>query len=197
MRPAGVLLAVSLLAAAGCAHEPAPATSVAVELFTVGFAGADTDDLLYRRGEGELARGANPDDRARQLAADNAAEIVLIHSTSWRWEPDGRIVLTYLAWVRDGALGDDARPLPRLEPPEPTDPLHPRPPEIRELDPLAHGLRHFAFLLRNETDGAVAAALGPRAATALARLEPAAAGQRPGATWARGEPAKPPMAGER
>ena len=74
---------------------------------------------------------------------------------------------------------DDARPLPELLAPRPTDPLHPRPPEIRELEPLAHGLRHIAFLLATDADGAVAAALGPRATAALQTLQPAVAGELP------------------
>ena len=95
---------------------------------------------------------------------------MLLHSTSWRWEPDGRVVLTYLAWARDGSLPGTACLLPKLAPPGPTDPLHPRPAQYPELDPLAHGLRHLAFLLRTGRDGALAAALGPRAAALLAKL---------------------------
>jgi hypothetical protein len=72
-----------------------------------------------------------------------------------------------------------ARPLPKLTPPGLPDPLHPRPAEIRELDPLAHGLRHLAFLLRTSRDGAVATALGRRAAEALVRIEPDVAGELP------------------
>ena len=62
---------------------------------------------------------------------------------------------------------------------EPGDPLHPRPAGIRELDPLAHGLRHLAFLLRTEKDGAVAMALGPRGVEALQRFAPGVAGELP------------------
>jgi hypothetical protein len=150
-----------------------PTTRVAVEVFSVALAG---EKVVFARREGALRAGANPDGRARDLAA---GDIALIHSTSWRWEKDGRIVLTYLAWAKDGSLTDGARPLPALAPPSRTDPLHPRPAEIRDLDPLAHGLRHLAFLLRTSRDGAVAAALGPRAAEALAKLEPAVAGELP------------------
>lgn len=151
-----------------------PATRVTVEVFSVALAA--TDVIVYLRREQELRRGANPDGRARALGAGKAA---LVHSTSWRWEEDGRIVLTYLVWAKDGSLGEGARPLPELSAPGPTDPLRPRPQDIRELDPLAHGLRHLAFLLRTSRDGAVAAALGPRAAAALARLEPDVAGELP------------------
>jgi hypothetical protein len=157
----------------------APVTQVAVEVFRVGLT-ADRDGVLvFSRGEGRLENGENPDRRARALAAEDPRAIALLHSTSWRWEPDGRIVLTYLAWMKDGRVGPEARPLPPLPPPGPTDPLHPRPAEIRELDPLAHGLRHLAFLLRTSGDGGVAAALGPDAIAALRRFEPDVAGELP------------------
>jgi hypothetical protein len=171
----GLLLAVVACAAA----EDPPRTAVAVEVFTVALAGRDDGRLAFTRSEGPLVGGINPDQRARELAAEATGELRLIHSTSWRWEPDGRIVLTYLAWAGDGSLAPGARPLPTFAPPRPTDPLHPRPPEIGELDPLAHGLRHLAFLLRTGTDGSVAEALGPRACEQLKRFEPASAGELP------------------
>jgi hypothetical protein len=177
-----VNLALALLLAAatsGTAGQPAAATSVAVEVFTVGLADGSADTVRYRRDDSPLTGGADPTDLARELGELVATRIVLIHSTSWRWEPDGRIVLTYLAWAADGHLRDGALPLPRLDPPGPTDPLHPRPPEIRELDPLAHGLRHLAFLLATDAGGDVAAALGPRATAALRALEPTVAGELP------------------
>jgi hypothetical protein len=171
---AALLLAVSPSVAA----EPprAPLTRVAVEVFGVALRG-NGEGLDFTRQEGALTNGENPDPCARRLVEEGARQIALIHSTSWRWEPDGRIVLTYVAWVREGTLGKAARPLPRLEPPGPVDPLRPRPAEIRELDPLAHGLRHLAFLLRTSRDGAMARALGPQATAALQTLEPDVAGE--------------------
>ena len=171
--------ALSLLFALVVAGEtaPPPATRVGVEVFAVALAVGTGETLAFARGVGELAGGTNPDDRAREIASSLAGGIALIHSTSWRWEPEGRIVLTYLAWAKEGSLGAGARPLPRLAPPMPTDPLHPRPAEIRELDPLSHGLRHLAFLLRTSRNGAVATAIGPRSAAALAKLEPDVAGE--------------------
>ena len=155
---------------------PIPATRVAVEVFGVGLGGSG-EGLAFTRREGPLEKGENPDPRARQLAEERGQEIALIHSTSWRWEPDGRIVLTYVAWVKEGTLGPAARSLPELAAPGPVDPLRPRPANIRELDPLAHGLRHLAFLLRTSRDGAMARALGPPAVAAIQRLEPDVAGE--------------------
>ena len=173
--PAGLLLAAVIC---GAAEDPAQ-TAVAVEVFTVALAGVDDASLVFTRSEGPLVGGINPDQRARELASEATGELRLIHSTSWRWESGGQIVLTYVAWAGNGDLAPSARPLPELAPPGPTDPLHPRPPEIGELDPLAHGLRHLAFLLSTGTDGSVAEALGPRARERLRRFEPASAGELP------------------
>jgi hypothetical protein len=156
-----------------------PVTRVAVEVFRVGFTAGGSGGLVFSRAEGRLENGGNPDRRARGLAADDPRAIALVHSTSWRWEPDGRIVLTYLAWMKDGRVGSSARLLPPLPSPGPTDPLHPRPAEIGELDPLAHGLRHLAFLVRTSRGGAVAAELGPNAIAALRPFEPDTAGELP------------------
>jgi hypothetical protein len=67
--------------------------------------------------------------------------------------------------------------LPDLSAPRPTDPLQPRPAEIRELDPLAHGLRHLAFLLRTSQDGAVARAIGRSGVAAIEKIAPELAGE--------------------
>jgi hypothetical protein len=178
VRVAAALVAGALIAAPGAASEPRT-TRVAVEVFTVAIADDAQPELAFSRVEGPLERGLNPDERARELASRVAPELRLIHSTSWRWEPDGRIVLTYLAWAADGGLGPGSRRLPDLVPPGPTDPLHPRPAEIAELDPLAHGLRHLAFLIRTDSEGTVAEALGPSACAILLALEPGIAGQLP------------------
>jgi hypothetical protein len=173
---AGVVL---LLLGVPAPAVPPPATRVTVEVFRVGLAAEPRKGLAFARAEGPLENGENPDRRARGLTGADPDALELIHSTSWRWEPDGQIVLTYIAWMKDGRVGLDARPLPALAPPGPTDPLRPRPAEIRVLDPLAHGLRHLAFLLRTSRDGAVAAALGPRAVDALRTVQPEVAGELP------------------
>jgi hypothetical protein len=173
-------LTLPLLAVLSATEPASPGvTRVAVEVFRVGFAAGSDGGLVFSRVEGPLERGENPDRRARGLSAEDPGAIALIHSTSWRWEPDGRIVLTYLAWMKDGRVGSVARRLPPLPRPGATDPLDPRPPAIRELDPLAHGLRHLAFLLRTSRDGGVAAAVGPGATAALRRFEPDLAGELP------------------
>jgi hypothetical protein len=171
---------VLLMALGACAPGDEPSrTVVTVEVFTVALPTTEDAGLAFVRSEGPLVGGVNPDQTAREIASQMTGEVELIHSTSWRWEPDGRIVLTYLAWGGEGSLSSGARPVPPFVPPGPTDPLHPRPREIGELDPLAHGLRHLAFLLRADQDGAIADAIGPRGCAELRRLQPTVAGEMP------------------
>jgi hypothetical protein len=173
-----ILTAFILLAAVAEAGEKSAGTTrVEVEVFTVGLGEASSETLRFARAQGALENGEDPDARSRALAERAASEIVFIHSTSWRWEPQGRIILTYLAWARDGALSREAQSVPKLAPPDSTDSLRPRPVQIRMLDPLAHGLRHLAYLLRQSIDGRVASALGQRATELLSKLEPSQAGR--------------------
>lgn len=158
---------------AGCAHTGA---RVEIEVFCVGFA-SDDGPARYLHRLAPLGLD-NPDGPARSLAEESGAQVVMLHSTSWRWEEGGRIVLTYLAWAREGTLPPAAEALPETPARASTDPLRPRPKEIARLDPLFHGLRHFAFLLRNDESGAVRFALGERAAALLAPFAPEPAGQR-------------------
>ncbi len=158
---------------AGCAHTGA---RVEIEVFCVGFASdAGPARFLHRLAPLHLD---NPDGPVRALAEAAGAQVVMLHSTSWRWEEGGRIVLTYLAWARDGTLPPAAETLPAPPARAATDPLRPRPKEIARLDPLFHGLRHFAFLLRHDADGELRRALGDRAASFLEGFEPAPAGER-------------------
>jgi hypothetical protein len=137
--------------------------SVSVEVFVVSPAGSG-DLLRYVRRISALPDSAtDPDTTARELAA-GFGEPSLLHSTSWRWEKDGAVVLTYLAYceraVFEGVQPSELR-WDDLVRPSATDPLHPRPPEIREIDVLSHGLRHLSFLIRYARDDRVAAALSP------------------------------------
>ena len=159
--------AVILLSICACGParttNPKPAT-VSLEVFVVAPAeGSET--IRYVRRLTQLSNGsADPDAVARDLIGEIGKPAIL-HSTSWRWEKDGTIVLTYLAYCEDAVLrGVEPARLPwdRLAPPAATDPQHPRPAEIREVDVISHGLRHLSFLIRYARDGRLAAGLSPR-----------------------------------
>jgi hypothetical protein len=164
MKPAAIILA--LMSACACRTNPTGTSGpmrVRLEVFAVGLA-AEDDTIQYARRMVDLTReNVNPDAAASAIAGEIAAPAVL-HSTSWRWEPDGFIVLTYLAYIENAAFHGNAVRLKwsDIAAPGPTDPLHPRPKEIREQDVLAHGIRHLSFLVRHARDGRLAASLSPR-----------------------------------
>jgi hypothetical protein len=171
-------VAVSLAAIAlwGCKGPEPPAAakpaSVSLEVFAVSPA-AEGETVRYVRRITEFSNGArDPDSVARELVSGIASPAIL-HSTSWRWEKDRTIVLTYLAYCEDGQFhaAEPVRlPWSRLAPPPTTDPQRPRPAEIREVDVIAHGLRHLSFLVRYARDGRMAEALSPRSLAFFATM---------------------------
>jgi hypothetical protein len=166
---------LALLSLCGCGRtrttdsKPAP---VSLEVFVVGPAAGDETIRYVRRITSLSSRTADPDAVARELASGIATPAIL-HSTSWRWEKDGTIVLTYLAYCENAEFhGVEPVQLPwgNLMPSLVTDPQHPRPAEIREEDVLSHGLRYLSFLVRYARDGRLAGALSPRSRTFFAAL---------------------------
>jgi hypothetical protein len=155
-----VILAVITLVAAGCISQQSKAT---LELFLVSPAGDKT--MAYGRLPANLSKDtSDPDTVARSLVPP-ACSPAILHSTSWRWEKNGTLVLTYLAFSEDPKCGA-AEPLrlaySELVPPQSTDPQKPRPATIREQDVLAHGIRHITFLVRYSADRRIAEALSPQ-----------------------------------
>ena len=137
--------------------------NVVLELFLVS--PGESDTVAYGRRQVELfADSADPDSVARSVIAPTCS-FALLHSTSWRWDRNGTLVLTYLAFSEDPkCLSAEPSRLAwsAILPPQSTDPQKPRPAEIREQDVLAHGIRHITFLVRYSADRRVAEALSPR-----------------------------------
>ena len=149
-----------LMIATGCGQSRPPVT---LELFMVTPAAGET--LAYGRRLANLSRdSSDPDTVARGLIAPGC-DAAILHSTSWRWEKDGTLILTYLAFSEaPGCLAAEPSRLrwSELVPPQSTDPKKPRPAEIREQDVLAHGIRHITFLVRYSTDRRIVAPLSSR-----------------------------------
>jgi hypothetical protein len=143
-----------------------PQPNVTLELFLVS--PGDGDAVAYGRRQVEMfGDSADPDQVARGLIAPTC-RVALLHSTSWRWERNGTLVLTYLAFSEDPTCrsGQPSRlAWSEILPPQSTDPQKPRPAEIREQDVLAHAVRHITFLVRYSADRRVAEALSPRSLT--------------------------------
>ena len=154
-----IVCLIPILLAAGCSR---PHAKVALELFLVS-PSADRA-VAYGIRKADLSKdSSDPDTVARSLMPGDCSPAIL-HSTSWRWEKDGTLILTYLAFSED-AKCKNSEPfrLARNEilPPQSTDPKKPRPPMIRQQDVLAHAIRHITFLVRYSPDRRIAAALSP------------------------------------
>jgi hypothetical protein len=124
-----------------------------LELFVV----SPTADggVSYGRRTAVLNKKSGDPDTVVHALLKNICKPALLHSTSWRWEKDGTLTLTYLAYSEDPRCASvETQKLAYAEilPPQTTDPLKPRPAEIREHDVLAHGLRHITFLMRYSSD---------------------------------------------
>ena len=97
-----------------------------------------------------MAVGREPADLVAEAVRRYGLRAIVIHSTSWRGEP-GRLILTYLAAVEapdalDPYLADE--PIRRVE--LARGDATGAPPEIGETQVLEHGLRHLAWLLRDD-----------------------------------------------
>jgi hypothetical protein len=101
-------------------------------------------------------------DIMKELDMDFVHSPCLSHSTSWRYEPDQSLILTYLVWVS----GENIKTLPTqtLDPetvqmPTGAGPMAPRPLELHEEQVLIHGLRHLSYLFHKRRDPNVIKAL--------------------------------------
>ncbi|GII91200.1 hypothetical protein [Sinosporangium siamense] len=129
----------------------------------------------YRRLHTVPGAGESPSAAARRLTGGAGPDAV-VHSTSWRYLPEGQVVLTF-------AVCPDPRPeLPatRLTTPalaRGAQPCDPAPADLRWDHVATHAIRHLAFL--QATDDVVRAALArePLVAAALARASHAPAGE--------------------
>ena len=148
-----------LLIAAGCGKTR---PTVTLELFQVTLGPGES--ILYDRSFADLSRdSSDPDTVARGLLPPGCDPVIL-HSTSWRWEKNGSLVLTYLAFSESPecrAAAPSRLKWREIVPPQSTDPKRSRPTEIREQDVLAHGIRHITFLVRYSRDRRIADALSP------------------------------------
>ncbi len=121
----------------------------------------------YRHALTRPLRGESPDETARRLSgvAPGDPDTVL-HSTSWRYEPDGEIVLTY-AVCPDPSPWLPATEVPALEIARGRAPATPSPQGVTLANVVAHAVRHLAFLLAEDPVVARALSRHPRIGPAL------------------------------
>lgn len=159
---------VALALMNGCGRQEA---KVKLELFMVNPSEGQT--IAYGRRLADLSQNStDPDTVARSLLVSGFKPAIL-HSTSWRWEKNGTLILTYLAFSEDSncLAAEPSRLIwSELFPPSSTDPQKPRPAEIREQDVLSHGIRHLTFLVRYSRDRRIAEALSPKSREFFLRM---------------------------
>ncbi|MCU0264182.1 MAG: hypothetical protein MUF09_11040 [Candidatus Nanopelagicales bacterium] len=171
-----------------CASTVPLTARVRVEVITVGMTARGR--VGWSLAEEWAAGGRNPDAVARQIAS-GVGSPVLVHSTSWRWEPPDSLVLTYAA-VIDGSAVD----LVELEDPvivTSGDPLRPRPDDLHDHHVVAHAVWHLATLAGR--DPAITSLAGDPDHRRLFQAITAAAGQTPTSTYAQAHPGMGAAAG--
>ncbi|MFC4052418.1 hypothetical protein ACFOY4_22260 [Actinomadura syzygii] len=139
--------------------------------------------LAFRALAGELGGGRHPDAVARELlglSRDTAAH--LLHSTSWRHEPSGRVVLTY-ACCPDPRPGLPAVPLADRTLAHGEGPASPSPDRPRIEQVAAHAVRHLAFLRHTDPSARQVIESVPGLPDVLASWSPVPAGQLPGSGY--------------
>ncbi|MFI6595984.1 hypothetical protein ACIBHX_07035 [Nonomuraea sp. NPDC050536] len=128
----------------------------------------------FRRQAAPLDREGDPSELARSLAG----EPLLLHSTSWRHEPDEGIVLTYAAYP-DPDPDARADELDELEVAFGAAPDDPRPVELTAAHVAAHAIRHLAFLVASDPVTGAAIVADPAVAALLGGVRAEAAGLIP------------------
>jgi hypothetical protein len=104
----------------------------------------------------------------------------IVHSTSWRYESDGSLVLTYMVYSEHVIfIGDNHRLLHirDVRMPLSRDSRRPRPHRIEEEHVVLHGIRHLSFLLLTVSDGLSADSLSPKSRSFFGTMAAALGGK--------------------
>jgi hypothetical protein len=176
--------ATSLPELAGASPEdlrPAPGRRVVVEVYLLR---CRADGMLaYRCAQGRLRASESPDSAAARIGQTTAADpglAVVVHSTSWRHQGDGTIVLTYVV-APDPAPELAATPIVSFEIARGTDPRRPSPPRVRREQVAVHAARHLALIADTDPQVRRVLAVCPPLRRALSALPQVPAGQLPAA----------------
>ncbi|WP_283137411.1 hypothetical protein [Rhizohabitans arisaemae] len=135
------------------------------------FIRVDAGALTYRQQQTELRPGTHPDQAALGLGPSGDP---LLHSTSWRYDPAGHIVLTY-AMCPDPRPDLPGRPVPHTSTAHAETPTSPSPARIHLDDVAAHAVRHLAWLAETDPVARDFLTAHPDLSAALSPLNPAPA----------------------
>jgi len=173
------LLVLVLAVAAGCGGSDERGARVSIELFPVYAraqgAGADIFALHPPRAASWMLAfdgKTHPHEVVRAaMASELRSESLVVHSTSWRHDAEGRaLILTYVAVIAErspprGFVEQRVERAPLARGSATTPPAR-----ILTEAVLSHAMEHLAWLVR--VDPAVRSALPPEWATALAPYVP-------------------------
>jgi hypothetical protein len=130
---------------------------VRLEIFLATLVGDTTVRYIVQRHD-ITQRPRNPDDLVLELAFSTTAGPVTlsrkhcyIHSTSWRYEGDGAIILTYFVYSDRMEFQGGVGSVLKLEDVSITaseDATRPRPVVLMEEQIVAHGIRHLGYLAK-------------------------------------------------
>ena len=151
--------------------------AVVVEVIVLRVSG--DGGLAFRVLTGGLSGDRHPDAIARELLGlSHDTQEYLLHSTSWRHEPAGQVLLTY-ACCPDPRPDLAAVPLPGTALARGSGPASPSPGRLRIEQVAAHAVRHLAFLQHTDTTARQVIESVPGLPGILASRRPAPAGQLP------------------
>jgi hypothetical protein len=116
----------------------------------------------------EIGAAEHPVDVVTSIVRDAIGDPIVVHSTSWRRDR-GAVILSFVAVIDPTLVGSmDSEPIARADLARSEATAAPR--EIGYHQVVEHGLRHLAWLVRD--DPVVAAELSPQWASALADYLP-------------------------
>lgn len=96
----------------------------------------------------ETANDEHPLDLVRSMANSTMDQVLLVHSTSWRWDRQA-VILTFLVVVGPNTPGSmDSIPIVRADLARST--AQEAPTEIASKQVLEHALRHLAWLAKED-----------------------------------------------
>jgi hypothetical protein len=113
------------------------------------------------------------------VPSDEIEAEFVIHSTSWRYAPPDKVILTYVAYSDDLELEHEPNqklPLCELRIITPTTPRPNSPAEL-ERQVVSHALRHMAFLVKTDSGNGLKQVLAPDTIPIFEELWIALAGQ--------------------
>ena len=96
----------------------------------------------------ETANAEHPLDLVRTMAASTMSDVLLVHSTSWRWDRQA-VVLTFLVVVEPSTTSS-MRSIPIVRSDLARSTAHEAPTDIGSNQVLEHALRHLAWLAKED-----------------------------------------------